>query len=842
MPLRNGLRGRLKLLPVLALITVALPVAPAVAQSPGLPRTFNPQVVDTPLPLGGGSFGWGLASADLTGDNKLDLLVAQGQTAPTRVFIFDGASGAHIDTIAPPELNPGGEDPVIGFVYVETMPDIGSCPGGDGGDGDKICDLPAIAAGDGIPEILVGARGLRVDAEDGSSTPTAPDDRQIGRGYVIDGKTRAVLKRIDMPRADRIAQASFPLPRPDTNDPAAAAPQFARVMTSPQALPPCAGLPAENNNQGVGPCPDMPRRSRIGDLDGGGQPDIVITARNYIETSQDPPPADAPNPIASTLAAAPGSQCQNATSGTTTPVRCTSGKAWTYRGEDIVGTNPQTILDTPLHTIKNPFAQTGGQEFGGNVYRVGDVTQNPVCSTTDPGHESCAPEFVIPARNLSYPLASPPSPDFLGVGAAFLINGATGANMTIAGGGNAIVSPEPQRLSQFGGSFNGGRPVGDLGATTAPDILLPAALQNAASTDDGKIWAFNGLGGGGGATGSWQFASMIDPNPMPGGNFGGSFTGVGDVVPGPDSPANELLVGGYRFDPFTEGTLFVEDLHFVNIQTAQNLMTVVNPSGVRGEGFGVGLVPMGDLNGDGFLDFAASSYLANIRIGGDGRAWIFRSDNSPLPQPAGPAPVAEGPAAPPTASTTQEVALRPGRCANQTLGTDGVDTLRGTIAGDQIFGFGGNDSIRGFQGPDCLSGGSGRDRLEGGNDADKILGGTGDDRITGGNDRDRLYGGTGRDHISGNGGNDMIAGGASNDLIHGGYGNDRLFGEAGTDRMIGGRGQNLIDGGSGNDSIDARNGQRDRVVCGTGRDRVRADRVDRLNACERVTFGGRIGG
>ncbi|MDP1848105.1 MAG: calcium-binding protein [Solirubrobacteraceae bacterium] len=828
----------MKLLPVLALVTAALPVGTAAAQSPGLPRTFNPQVVNTPLPLGGGSFGWGLASADLTGDNKLDLLVAQGQTAPTRVFIFDGASGAHIDTIAPPELNPGGDDPVIAFVYVETMPDIGSCPGGDGGDADKICDLPVIAAGDGIPEILVGARGLRVNATDGALPPVAPDpdatppvvgDPAIGRGYVIDGRTRAVLKRIDMPQIDRQAQASF-----TTNTPS---PQFGRVMASPQALPPCAGLGSENNNQGVGPCPDMPRRSRIGDLDGAGQPDIVITARNYVETSQEP---GDPGSIAATLAAASGSQCQNATSGGATPVRCTSGKAWTYRGEDIVGTNPQTILDTPLHTIKNPRAQTGGQEFGGNLYRVGDITQSAECFT-NPAAASCAPEYVIPARNLSYPLASP-STEFQGTGAAFLFNGANGMPLDIpGGGGNAIISPEPQRLSQFGGSFNGGRPVGDLGATTAPDILLPAALQNSSLTDDGKIWVFNGLGGGGGATGSWQFASMTDPTPQPGGNFGGAFSGAGDVVPGPDSPANELLVGGFRFDPFTAGTRYVEDVHFVNVQTARNLMTIPNPTGKFEEGFGVGLVPMGDLNGDGFLDFAASSYLASVNIGGDGQAWIFRSDNSPLPQPAGPAPVAEGPAATPAAPTVQEVALRPGRCANQTLGTNALDSLRGTIAGDQIFGFAGNDRIRGFDGQDCLDGGSGRDRLEGGNDADKIIGGAGNDRLDGGNDRDRLYGVTGQDRLSGNGGNDMLAGGSSNDRLYGGIGNDQLFGEAGTDRIVGGPGVNRIDGGSGNDSIDARNGRRDRVICGTGRDRVRADRIDRLNGCERVTFGGRIG-
>jgi hypothetical protein len=279
----DGLRWWRRLVVSAALVTVALPTGAAAAQAPGLPRTYNAQTIDSPDPRGGGSFGWGLASADLNGDGKLDLLVPQAQDpTSSQIFIFDGADGHLIDTIKPPELNPDANpDPTIGFVYVETMPDIGSCPGGDGPDADKICDLPLIGPPDGIPEILVGARGLRVNATNGAIPPTTAD-RQIGRGYVIDGATRAVLKRIDMPQADRMQQFNLGAP--------AVAPQFGRVMSSPQALPPCAGLASEDNNQGVGPCPDMPVRSRIGDLDGGGKPDIVITAPERDERRPDAGP------------------------------------------------------------------------------------------------------------------------------------------------------------------------------------------------------------------------------------------------------------------------------------------------------------------------------------------------------------------------------------------------------------------------------------------------------------------------------------------------------------------------------------------------------------------------
>ncbi|MCA1587134.1 MAG: hypothetical protein LC744_00150 [Chloroflexi bacterium] len=72
-------------------------------------------------------------------------------------------------------------------------------------------------------------------------------------------------------------------------------------------------------------------------------------------------------------------------------------------------------------------------------------------------------------------------------------------------------------------------------------------------------------------------------------------------------------------------------------------------------------------------------------------------------------------------------------------------------------------------------------------------------------------------------------GGSGNDRINGGSGNDRLFGGANIDNFS---------GGSGNDVISARDGRRDTVNCGTGRDRVTADRRDRVSRnCERVRRG-----
>jgi Ca2+-binding RTX toxin-like protein len=133
------------------------------------------------------------------------------------------------------------------------------------------------------------------------------------------------------------------------------------------------------------------------------------------------------------------------------------------------------------------------------------------------------------------------------------------------------------------------------------------------------------------------------------------------------------------------------------------------------------------------------------------------------------------------ASRTLTVALLPGRCANPLAGTGRSDELNGTPAGDRIRGRGGADIVNGGAGADCLFGDAGADILSGGS------------------------------------GGDTISGGAGNDNIGAGQGKDRVV------------------AGAGNDTIDAADGRPERINCGAGRDKVGADRSDRLRGCERVT-------
>jgi Ca2+-binding RTX toxin-like protein len=122
-----------------------------------------------------------------------------------------------------------------------------------------------------------------------------------------------------------------------------------------------------------------------------------------------------------------------------------------------------------------------------------------------------------------------------------------------------------------------------------------------------------------------------------------------------------------------------------------------------------------------------------------------------------------------------------GPCGNVVSGTRAANRLTGTAGGDLIQGFGGNDKLFGLAGNDCLYGNAGKDTLSGG------------------------------------------------------AGNDKLDGGPGNDKLTGGKGKDTLTGGAGNDTINSKDGIRETVNCGRGKDRVKADKRDKLKGCERRT-------
>jgi Ca2+-binding RTX toxin-like protein len=196
-------------------------------------------------------------------------------------------------------------------------------------------------------------------------------------------------------------------------------------------------------------------------------------------------------------------------------------------------------------------------------------------------------------------------------------------------------------------------------------------------------------------------------------------------------------------------------------------------------------------------------------------------------------------------------------------GTEASETLEGSEDADQIDALGGDDTLHGNGADDVLRGGEGGDTSYGNLGDDRHFGGPGQDFLSEG-------GPEGEDFMAGGDGNDEMEGGGEADTLTGGSGNERgavetratrrrgdvscfrgfcaeMFGDEGPDTLKGGegkdymegeQGRDVLNGGSGADVLDAVNedtGQRDKVVCGKGRDVVFANPNDRVaDSCERV--------
>ncbi len=116
--------------------------------------------------------------------------------------------------------------------------------------------------------------------------------------------------------------------------------------------------------------------------------------------------------------------------------------------------------------------------------------------------------------------------------------------------------------------------------------------------------------------------------------------------------------------------------------------------------------------------------------------------------------------------------IRIGDFTSLISGTNGDDTLIGTLGNDFVYGGGGDDTLFLLAGDDIGNGGTG---------SDFVSGDSGEDLIVGGSGADILSGEGGNDTLSGDGGDDQVFGGAGNDLLSGGRGDDTLVGGAGND-------------------------------------------------------------
>jgi Ca2+-binding RTX toxin-like protein len=205
------------------------------------------------------------------------------------------------------------------------------------------------------------------------------------------------------------------------------------------------------------------------------------------------------------------------------------------------------------------------------------------------------------------------------------------------------------------------------------------------------------------------------------------------------------------------------------------------------------------------------------------------------------------------------------RVASIVIGGNGGVTLTGSTGDDSFTGGSGDDALDGGDGDDTIFGGLGNDTISGCKGNDRMFGGAGRDVLQGCAGNDLLSGDAGNDVLRSAGGNDNVKGGAGNDKVDAGAGNDRVKGGPGNDLIVGGAGKDVLAGNGGNDRINARerqkklafslgswidsatidlsqveafankNKKRDKVTCGKGNDKVKADKQDKVATdCEWV--------
>jgi hypothetical protein len=283
--------------------------------------------------------------------------------------------------------------------------------------------------------------------------------------------------------------------------------------------------------------------------------------------------------------------------------------------------------------------------MGYSIAPVGDLgsctggTPGAFCSNANSsGTPDGVPDFALSSHRTD---------DFgmFDVGVVFLVDGKTGAILY------EYHSPEPQPAEIFGFSNYNQPAVGDMGSSAAPDIYEPAMRENVDGfTGAGKGFVLDGQFKQSGSPNTVSFASFQAPDPQASMDFGTSSAGVGNIADaesGLDN-RNEILIGAYG--PHNPGTnpFLMSSVSFFSGETENALQTIADPDAQQGSGFGQALAPLGDINGDGFLDFAVGSgYYTGTTGARQGRIYIFRSDNSPAPTPS-PSP---SPSAGPTGPT-----------------------------------------------------------------------------------------------------------------------------------------------------------------------------------------------
>jgi hypothetical protein len=258
------------------------------------------------------------------------------------------------------------------------------------------------------------------------------------------------------------------------------------------------------------------------------------------------------------------------------------GSAYLYRGgPDGVGTVPDATLD-------NPDRWTLGI-FGVSVASAGDANGDGFA------------DVVIGAPGQS------------GEGRAFVYFGGAGGLATAP---SATASElEAERDAAFGVSVAF---AGDVDGDGVADALVGAFRRDGAAIDEGRAYLFEGTGGG---FDPHRVLELRDPEGQPEAFFGASVAGVGDVDG--DGYA-DWAVGAYKQD----ATAPDEGLAFLYRGGSGELSDVpaarlAGPSPSPESYFGYAVAAAGDLDADGFDDFAVGAPRVDAGAPDEGNAYVY---------------------------------------------------------------------------------------------------------------------------------------------------------------------------------------------------------------------------
>ena len=327
-----------------------------------------------------------------------------------------------------------------------------------------------------------------------------------------------------------------------------------------------AGEPACAGFGGVGPCPyPLDSAMAIGDVNAGGEADFAVGAPDFSETD-------------TTLEGVCPSTCPNV------------GRVYVFFGEAVTGssTAPLTESDEAAKTITFHGEIGTGEppRFGAALSPLGDV------GTCDQATFPCSPSDAL--NDLPDLSVSAPGDDtaVTDAGTAYIVDPAVLTR---------LADPQPVEGGAFGSFAQAYPAMGDLDDDGYPDAFVGAQLgAGAAVLFAGDVLAPSAI------------ASFTEPAPVSGGAFGAAAAGLGDIAG--DAPA-EIALGA-------PGGARAGAVHIASACANTILRTIVPPENPPAVGFGTSIAPIGDRNGDGFIDLAVGAPGSDA---GAGRVYTFTS-------------------------------------------------------------------------------------------------------------------------------------------------------------------------------------------------------------------------